>query len=89
MYWTKKRSELIQQAAIEVRNGMLDGEFPLSLWQTGSGTQSNMNVNEVIAFRCNELSEAGFVHPNDHVNLSQSSNDVFPTAMSIAAVEKN
>jgi len=82
----EKRSRLIQQAASEIRKGRFDNEFPLSVWQTGSGTQSNMNVNEVIANRCNELSESGLVHPNDHVNRSQSSNDVFPTAMSIASI---
>lgn len=81
-----KRSRLIQQAASEIRIGISDKEFPLPVWQTGSGTQSNMNVNEVIAHRCNELSEPNFVHPNDHVNRSQSSNDVFPSAMNIASV---
>lgn len=80
------RSRLIRQAATEIRTGKHDHEFPLSVWQTGSGTQTNMNVNEVIANRCNEWKTAGVVHPNDHVNRSQSSNDVFPTAMSIAAV---
>lgn len=80
------RSRLIIQAADEVRKGLYDEEFPLSVWQTGSGTQTNMNVNEVIAHRCNQLSEPRLVHPNDHVNRSQSSNDVFPTAMAIAAV---
>jgi len=82
----KERSRLIQAAAEEIRHGRHELEFPLSVWQTGSGTQSNMNVNEVIANRCNELSEPGFVHPNDHVNQSQSSNDVFPTAMAVASV---
>ncbi|SMP67889.1 class II fumarate hydratase [Anoxynatronum buryatiense] len=82
----EKRSRLIIQVAEEVRTGLYDDEFPLSVWQTGSGTQTNMNVNEVIAHRCNELSEPGLVHPNDHVNCSQSSNDVFPTAMAIASV---
>ncbi len=81
---------LIVKAAEEVSSGALDREFPLVVWQTGSGTQTNMNVNEVIAGRANELAGKGRggkspVHPNDHVNLSQSSNDVFPTAMSIAA----
>src|SRR4029079_16425836 len=77
----------------EVIEGALDDHFPLSVWQTGSGTQTNMNVNEVIAARANELlgAEPGAkspVHPNDHVNMSQSSNDCFPTAMHIAAVQE-
>jgi fumarate hydratase class II len=81
----------IVQAADEVIAGALDEHFPLRVWQTGSGTQSNMNVNEVVANRANEIlgSPLGSkkpVHPNDHVNMSQSSNDTFPTAMSIAAV---
>ncbi len=76
-------------AADEVVGGALDQEFPLVVWQTGSGTQTNMNVNEVIANRANELAggkrgQKSPVHPNDHVNLSQSSNDVFPTAMHVA-----
>jgi fumarate hydratase, class II len=80
---------LIVDAANEVIAGDHDAEFPLVVWQTGSGTQTNMNVNEVIANRANEAAGAGRgkkapVHPNDHVNLSQSSNDVFPTAMHIA-----
>jgi len=85
--------DLIVKAADEVIEGKLDGHFPLVVWQTGSGTQSNMNVNEVISNRAIELAggELGSkkpVHPNDHVNKSQSSNDTFPTAMHIAAVEK-
>jgi len=84
-------ADLIIQAAGEVIDGKLADEFPLRVWQTGSGTQSNMNVNEVIANRAIELAggERGSkqpVHPNDHVNCSQSSNDTFPTAMHIAAV---
>ncbi|MCH7959503.1 MAG: class II fumarate hydratase [Candidatus Hydrogenedentes bacterium] len=84
---------LIAQAADEVIDGTLDEHFPLVVWQTGSGTQTNMNANEVISNRAIELSggEMGSkdpVHPNDHVNMSQSSNDTFPTAMSIAAVEQ-
>ena len=77
--------------ADEIISGKLDDHFPLSVWQTGSGTQSNMNVNEVISNRAIELS-GGLVgskkpiHPNDDVNMSQSSNDVFPTAMHIASV---
>ena len=82
--------ETIQQAAAEVARGDLDREFPLVIWQTGSGTQSNMNANEVIAGRANEMLTGkrggkSPVHPNDHVNKSQSSNDSFPTAMHIAA----
>lgn len=83
---------LIEDACDEVLAGRLDGNFPLKVWQTGSGTQSNMNVNEVVAARANQLAaERGValevpVHPNDHVNRSQSSNDTFPTAMHIAAV---
>ncbi len=80
----------IQQAAGEVARGDLDSQFPLVIWQTGSGTQSNMNANEVIAGRANEILTGkrggkSPVHPNDHVNKSQSSNDSFPTAMHIAA----
>ena len=83
-------AEAIQQAAGEVARGDLDAEFPLVIWQTGSGTQSNMNANEVIAGRANEAltgKRGGKepVHPNDHVNKGQSSNDTFPTAMHIAA----
>ncbi len=81
----------IAAAAREIETGRLDAEFPLRVWQTGSGTQTNMNVNEVIANRANEILGAARgakqpVHPNDHVNLGQSSNDCFPTAMHIAAV---
>jgi fumarate hydratase class II len=87
-----EKSALIAQAADEVIAGQLDDHFPLRIWQTGSGTQSNMNANEVISNRAIELAggEMGSkfpVHPNDHVNMSQSSNDTFPTAMSIAAAE--
>ena len=85
-------ARLIEQAADEVLNGEHDDQFPLVVWQTGSGTQSNMNANEVIAGRANELAGKGRggkspVHPNDHVNRSQSSNDCFPTAMHIAAAK--
>ncbi|MCP9831327.1 class II fumarate hydratase, partial [Synechococcus sp. JJ3a-Johnson] len=81
----------IVSAAEEVATGALDAEFPLKIWQTGSGTQSNMNANEVIANRAvealgGELGSKSPVHPNDHVNLSQSSNDTFPAAMHIAVV---
>ncbi len=85
------KGQLIVQAADELLAGHFDDQFPLSIWQTGSGTQTNMNVNEVLANRANELagSPRGSkhpIHPNDHVNLSQSSNDTFPTAMHIAAI---
>ncbi len=76
----------IEKAAHEVMDGSLSEHFPLVVWQTGSGTQSNMNVNEVIANRGNELLGKKLLHPNDDVNMSQSSNDTFPTAMHIAAV---
>src|SRR5215475_6339609 len=87
----KRRADAIIRAAREVIEGKLDDQFPLVVWQTGSGTQTNMNLNEVIANRANQLlgGELGAkkpVHPNDHVNMSQSSNDSFPTAMHIAAV---
>jgi fumarate hydratase class II len=87
------KASLIVQAAEEVIAGKLYDHFPLSVWQTGSGTQSNMNVNEVIANRAIELAGGQLgsknpIHPNDHVNMSQSSNDTFPTAMHIAAIEE-
>jgi fumarate hydratase class II len=87
----EKRASLIAQAADEVISGKLADHFPLVVWQTGSGTQSNMNVNEVISNRAIELAGGKLgskepVHPNDHVNKSQSSNDTFPTAMHVAAV---
>jgi fumarate hydratase, class II len=89
----KHLCEAIERAAEEVIDGRLGEHFPLVVWQTGSGTQSNMNANEVIANRANELLGAPLggkspIHPNDHVNRSQSSNDSFPTAMHIAAVEQ-
>lgn len=80
-----KRAGLIAQACDEILEGRLEGNFPLAVWQTGSGTQSNMNVNEVIANRGNEIAGKKLLHPNDHSNMSQSSNDTFPTAMHIAA----
>jgi fumarate hydratase class II len=88
-----EEAKLIVQAADEIIDGKHDEEFPLYVWQTGSGTQTNMNVNEVIANRAIELAggERGSkapIHPNDHVNMSQSSNDTFPTAMHIAATEE-
>jgi fumarate hydratase class II len=84
------KGELIQRVCDEVISGALDEEFPLYVWQTGSGTQSNMNLNEVISNRCIQLAGGTLgsqqpVHPNDHVNMGQSSNDTFPTAMHIAA----
>jgi fumarate hydratase class II len=86
-------ADLIVQAADEILAGRLDDHFPLFVWQTGSGTQTNMNVNEVIANRAIEIAGAELgskqpIHPNDHVNMSQSSNDTFPTAMHIAAAEE-
>ena len=89
----EKRARAISRAAREIIDGKLDDHFPLVVWQTGSGTQSNMNLNEVIGNRASELlgGELGSkkpVHPNDHVNMSQSSNDSFPTAMHIAAAER-
>ena len=89
----QRRARAIVRAAREVIDGKLDDNFPLVVWQTGSGTQTNMNLNEVIANRASELlgGEPGTkkpVHPNDHVNMSQSSNDSFPTAMHIAAAER-
>lgn len=82
----EERLALICQACDEILEGKLDDNFPLSVWQTGSGTQSNMNVNEVIAGRGNAIAGEKLLHPNDHSNMSQSSNDTFPTAMHIAAV---
>src|SRR5919112_3541670 len=87
----KEKSDLIGQVCDEILEGKLDDQFPLVVWQTGSGTQSNMNVNEVIAYRAHVLNggelhdKEKFLHPNDDVNKSQSSNDTFPTAMHIAA----
>ena len=87
----KKIADAIAQAADDMLEGKLDGNYPLVVWQTGSGTQSNMNNNEVLANRASEILGADFrkeklVHPNDHVNKSQSSNDTYPTALHIAAV---
>ena len=83
---TAEKLHVIEQAADEVASGALNDHFPLVVWQTGSGTQSNMNANEVIANRANELAGKKLCHPNDDINMSQSSNDTFPTAMHIAAV---
>ncbi|UPQ85805.1 class II fumarate hydratase [Ignavigranum ruoffiae] len=82
----QERCQLICQVCDEIQEGRLDEHFPLVVWQTGSGTQSNMNVNEVIANRGNEIAGQVLLHPNDHVNMSQSSNDTFPTAMHLVAV---
>ncbi|HWJ95551.1 MAG TPA: class II fumarate hydratase, partial [Telluria sp.] len=86
----KDKAEAIIKAADEVLEGRHPGEFPLAVWQTGSGTQSNMNMNEVLANRASEImggerGDARLLHPNDHVNMGQSSNDIFPTAMHVAA----
>ncbi len=83
---TKEKSDTICRVCDEISEGKLDGNFPLVVWQTGSGTQSNMNVNEVVANRANEIAGKKLLHPNDDVNKSQSSNDTFPTAMHISAV---
>ena len=83
---TEEKLAAIEQAADEVISGQLLNNFPLVVWQTGSGTQSNMNSNEVIANRGNEIAGRKLLHPNDDINMSQSSNDTFPTAMHIAAV---
>lgn len=87
------KKEAIVKACDEIISGKFDDNFPLAIWQTGSGTQSNMNLNEVIANRATEIMGGDFrkeklIHPNDHVNMSQSSNDTFPTAMSIVSVEQ-
>ena len=83
---TSEKLEVISKACDEVISGSLNDHFPLVVWQTGSGTQSNMNANEVIANRANELAGKKLCHPNDDINMSQSSNDTFPTAMHISAV---
>ena len=83
---TAKKLEAITAACDEVISGELNGHFPLVVWQTGSGTQSNMNANEVIANRANQIAGEKLCHPNDDINMSQSSNDTFPTAMHISAV---
>lgn len=83
---TEEKLSAISQACDEVISGQLNEHFPLVVWQTGSGTQSNMNANEVIANRGNEIAGRKLLHPNDDINMSQSSNDTFPTAMHIAAV---
>ena len=83
---TEEKCAAISRACDEILAGQLDGNFPLVVFQTGSGTQSNMNVNEVVANRGNAITGKKLLHPNDDVNMSQSSNDTFPTAMHIAAV---
>ena len=83
---TQEKQDAISKACDEVISGALGEHFPLVVWQTGSGTQSNMNANEVIANRGNEIAGKKLLHPNDDINMSQSSNDTFPTAMHIAAV---
>lgn len=83
----EQKKEIIATVCDEILCGKLDDHFPLSVWQTGSGTQSNMNINEVIANRGNEIAKEKLLHPNDDVNKGQSSNDTFPTAMHIAAIE--
>src|SRR5689334_8255427 len=88
----RRLADVIVRAATEVAEGKLDGEFPLDVFQTGSGTSTNMNANEVIGNRALELlgakrGEKGVVHPNDHVNMGQSTNDVFPTAIHVAAYQ--
>ncbi len=83
---TKEKLAVIEEACDEVLSGALNEHFPLVVWQTGSGTQSNMNANEVIANRANQIAGKKLCHPNDDINMSQSSNDTFPTAMHISAV---
>lgn len=82
-----KQAELIQQAALEVAQGKWDTHFVLDIFQTGSGTSTNMNANEVIAHRCAQLEPSANIHPNDHINMGQSSNDVIPTAIHLAATD--
>jgi fumarate hydratase class II len=81
-----KRAELIRKICKEIIDHKLDGNFPTYAYQAGSGTQTNMNVNEVVANRANVIAKAKLVHPNDHVNMSQSTNDVYPSAMNITAL---
>jgi fumarate hydratase class II len=85
---SREKADPVIRAADEVIEGKLDDHFPLRIWQTGSGTQTNMNANEVIGNRAEKISGIEKIHPNDHVNMSQSSNDTYPTAMHIAAVEE-
>ena len=83
----KKQADVIQLAAVEVADGDWDAHFILDIFQTGSGTSTNMNTNEVIAHRCAQLDASAAIHPNDHVNMGQSSNDVIPTAIHVAAAD--
>ena len=83
---TQEKLEAITKACEEIQAGRLADNFPLVVWQTGSGAQSNMNVNEVIANRGNAIAGKKLLHPNDDANMSQSSNDTYPTAMNIAAL---
>ena len=83
---SKRKRDLISKVCDEICSGHLDEHFPLVVWQTGSGTQTNMNINEVIVNRAKEISTKIHLHPNDDVNKSQSSNDTFPTAMNMAAL---
>ncbi len=83
----KSQADLIREAAREVADGHWDAEFVLDIFQTGSGTSTNMNANEVIAHRCSQINENGGIHPNDHVNMGQSSNDIIPTAIHVAATD--
>ena len=80
----EKRKDLIVEAADEILSGKYEDQFPLSIWQTGSGTQTNMNTNEVISHIANKICKENLIHPNDHVNMSQSSNDTFPTSMHVS-----
>jgi fumarate hydratase class II len=83
----KQKADLIRTAAAEVAGGQWDAEFVLDIFQTGSGTSTNMNANEVIAHRCGQINKNGGIHPNDHVNMGQSSNDVIPTAIHVASTD--
>ena len=83
---TQEKLQIISQVTDKIISGELDSHFPLVVWQTGSGTQSNMNINEVIANMGNEIAAKKLLHPNDDINMSQSSNDTFPSAMYIAGV---
>ena len=83
---SEQKRDLIVYAANQILSGHYDDQFPLTIWQTGSGTQTNMNVNEVIAHIANKKNGKDIIHPNDDVNMGQSSNDVFPTAMHISSI---
>jgi fumarate hydratase class II len=81
-----KRAELIRKVCKEITDCKLEDNFPTYAYQAGSGTQTNMNVNEVVANRANKITNTKLIHPNDHVNMSQSTNDVYPSAMNITAI---